>query len=110
MDKITEIFWQSYDLVSPLTGMVKSILGEYKLVYHPEGPDGEAWTADFTPPSKRLDMMKELEKELGVKLPAADQLHTAGQFFIHATLPNLVTALNTWCADFKTSVKILNFN
>ena len=58
--------------------MVKSILGEYKLVYHPEGPDGEAWTADFTPPFKRLDMMKELEKELGVKLPAADQLHTAG--------------------------------
>ncbi len=58
--------------------MVKSITGGYKITYQPEGPDGETWEVDFTPPFRKLDMMKDLEKELGVKLPAADQLHTPG--------------------------------
>ena len=58
--------------------MVKSILGDYKLVYHPEGPDGPEWVADFTPPFKRMDLMVELEKVLGVALPKAVDLEKEG--------------------------------
>jgi len=59
--------------------MVKRITGDYKIQYHPEGPEGEAWEVDFTPPFRRLDMMKDLEKELGVALPSPEKLDTAGE-------------------------------
>ena len=58
--------------------MVKQITGGYKIKYQPEGPDGETWEVDFCPPFARIDMLKDLEKELGVKLPTADQLSTTG--------------------------------
>ena len=59
--------------------MVKNLTGgSLKVTYHPEGPEGEAWEVDFTPPFKRVDMLGELEKELGVKLPARDTLGTEG--------------------------------
>ncbi|XP_014485284.1 PREDICTED: lysine--tRNA ligase isoform X2 [Dinoponera quadriceps] len=61
------------DLVS---GMVKTIHGTYKIVYHPDGPEGEEVEIDFTPPFKRISMMKTLEEALQVKLPKADQLNT----------------------------------
>ena len=60
-----------------LLGMVKTIKGSYKFEYHPNGPDGEAWEVDFTPPFKRLDMLADLEKVLEEKLPAGDQLYTS---------------------------------
>merc|ERR1712226_1447361 len=59
-----------------VSGMIKSITGGYKVQYQPEGPDGPSWEVDFTPPFKRLDMMKDLEAALGLKLPAPDTLHT----------------------------------
>ena len=59
--------------------MVQSIHGSYKVTYHPDGPEGEPWEVDFTPPFRRIDMIKDLEKELGAKLPSADELHTAGR-------------------------------
>ncbi len=34
--------------------MVKAIFGTYLVTYHPDGPEGEAQTIDFTPPFKRL--------------------------------------------------------
>ena len=58
--------------------MVKQITGGYKIKYQPEGLDGETWEVDFSPPFARIDMLKDLEKELGVKLPTADQLSTTG--------------------------------
>ena len=61
------------------TGMVKSITGGTKITYHAEGLDGEAWEADFTPPFKKLDLMKGLEAELNVKLPDPVTLDTAGE-------------------------------
>jgi lysyl-tRNA synthetase class 2 len=56
--------------------MIKSIKGSYKFTYHPEGPEGEEWLVDFTPPFRRLDMVADLEKALGVKLPSPQQFHT----------------------------------
>ncbi|XP_038825399.1 lysine--tRNA ligase-like isoform X1 [Salvelinus namaycush] len=55
-----------------LSGMVKHITGEYKVKYHPEGPEGPTQEIDFTPPFRRVSMTHDLEKEMGVKFPAAD--------------------------------------
>lgn len=54
---------------SLLAGMVKHITGGYKVTYHPEGPEGPAWEVDYTPPFKRISMLKGLEERLGVKFP-----------------------------------------
>lgn len=64
-----------------LSEMVKSIHGSYKIAYHPDGTDTEEGRAkvlelDFTPPFKRVPMMKGLEEKLGIKLPANNTLHT----------------------------------
>uniref|UniRef100_A0A6I8SWU6 Lysine--tRNA ligase n=1 Tax=Xenopus tropicalis TaxID=8364 RepID=A0A6I8SWU6_XENTR len=59
-----------------LSGMVKHITGGYKVIYHPEGPEGPEYEIDFTPPFRRISMVHELEKALGKKLPATDQFDT----------------------------------
>jgi lysyl-tRNA synthetase class 2 len=50
--------------------IVYSVKGSHQLVYHPEGPEGRALTIDFTPPFKRIPMIKGLETELGVTFPS----------------------------------------
>lgn len=62
--------------------MVKTITGDYKIKYHPDGPDGQELTLDFSRPWKRINMIEELEKVFDVKFPPGDQLHTAetGEF------------------------------
>lgn len=59
-----------------LAGMVKAIHGTYKIKYHPEGPEGPEEEIDFTPPFKRVSMIKTLEEKLNVKFPDATDLHT----------------------------------
>ncbi|XP_024051614.1 lysine--tRNA ligase isoform X1 [Terrapene carolina triunguis] len=59
-----------------LSGMVKHITGSYKVTYHPDGPDGHAYEIDFTPPFRKISMVCELERILGVKLPATDHFET----------------------------------
>lgn len=59
-----------------LSGMVKAIHGSYKVKYHPDGEEGEAVEIDFTPPFKRVSMIKTLEEELKVKFPKASELNT----------------------------------
>ena len=60
--------------------MVKHITGSYKVVYHPEGPDGEAYEVDYSPPFKRFRMLPDLEKAIGMPLPKATELNTEGIF------------------------------
>jgi len=57
---------------------VKKTTGDTKITYHADGLEGEAWEEDFTPPFKKLDLMKGLEAELHVKLPDPATLHTPG--------------------------------
>nr|XP_033798154.1 lysine--tRNA ligase isoform X1 [Geotrypetes seraphini] len=59
-----------------LAGMVKDVTGGYRVAYHPDGPKGETYEIDFTPPFCRISMIEELEKALGRALPATDQLET----------------------------------
>lgn len=60
-------------------GMVKHITGGYKVTYHPDGPEGQAYEIDFTPPFKRVSMVHDLEKEMGVKFPAPDTFESDGK-------------------------------
>lgn len=43
------------DMVS---GMVKSIKGTYKIQYHADGPDKPTVEIDFTPPWRRISMVR----------------------------------------------------
>lgn len=88
-----------------LSGMVEKILGTKKVVYHPNGPEGEEWMADFTPPFRRIDMMEELEKEIGMKLPAADQLHTPEA---NKILDEIAVLKGVECAAPRTTARLLD--
>ncbi|EDV95187.1 lysine--tRNA ligase isoform X2 [Drosophila grimshawi] len=59
-----------------VSGMVKAIHGSYKIKYHPDGPDGIEQELDFTPPFKRVSMIKTLEEKLQVKFPSADTFNS----------------------------------
>ncbi|EDW33743.1 GL27002 [Drosophila persimilis] len=59
-----------------ISGMVKSIRGSYKIKYHPEGPEGPEQELDFTPPFKRVSMIKTLEEKLKVQFPSAETFNT----------------------------------
>lgn len=85
--------------------MVKYVTGDYKIVYHPKGPEGEALTIDFTPPFRRISMMAELEKKIGVKLPAPETLNTPeAQKF----LDNLAVQHNVDCPPPRTVARLLD--
>lgn len=64
-----------------LSGMVKQVHGTYKIKYHPDGEEGEEVEIDFTPPFRRVSMIKTLEETLNVKFPAMTNLSDANQFF-----------------------------
>lgn len=68
-----------------LSDMAMEIHGSYKIQYHPNGEEEKdnVIEIDFTPPFRRVPMMKGLEEALKVKMPAADTLHTeeAREFF-----------------------------
>lgn len=59
--------------------MVKHITGGYKVTYHPDGPEGQAYEVDFTPPFKRVSMTHDLEKIVGVKFPPTDSYNSDGK-------------------------------
>ena len=88
-----------------IAGMVKAIHGTHKIQYHPEGPDGPAVDIDFTPPFRRISMIKTLEEELKVKFPAADQLHTkeANEF-----LDALCKKHEVECPSPRTTARLLD--
>ncbi|KAL6264927.1 hypothetical protein P5V15_005021 [Pogonomyrmex californicus] len=90
------------DMVS---GMVRAIHGSYKIEYHPDGPEGEAHTIDFTPPFKRISMMKTLEEVLQVKLPEADQLNTPETTKL---LSDLCEKHGIECPPPRTSARLLD--
>ncbi|KAJ1559271.1 lysyl-tRNA synthetase, partial [Cladochytrium tenue] len=90
---------------SLLSGMVKYITGGYKVTYQPQGPDGETWTMDFTPPFRRVQMIPELERVLKVKFPPATELGAAeGTRF----LSELCKKHNVECGAPRTAARLLD--
>jgi lysyl-tRNA synthetase, class II len=98
-----------YDLMDMtermLSHMVKDITGDYKIVYHPQGPDGPAMNIDFTPPFKRVSMIDTLEEKLGVKFPPASEFHTekTAKF-----LEELCEKHQVECSPPKTCARLLD--
>jgi lysyl-tRNA synthetase class 2 len=88
-----------------VSGMVKQITGGYKIKYHPEGSEGEAWEIDFTPPFKRLDMFKDLERILNVKFPAPDQMGTEES---RAFLDRLCVEKGVECTNPRSTARLLD--
>jgi len=52
-----------------ISGMVKDILGSYKVQYHANGHDNPPIEIDFTPPFKRISMIEGLETMGNCKIP-----------------------------------------
>lgn len=90
------------DMVS---GMVKAIHGSYKITYHPDGPEGEAIEIDFTPPFKRVSMIKSLEEILKFKLPLPDKLNTPET---NQILSDLCTKHEIECPPPRTTARLLD--
>ncbi|KAL7020825.1 hypothetical protein ACKWTF_011654 [Chironomus riparius] len=88
-----------------LSGMVKSIHGSYKIKYHPNGEDGEEVEVDFTPPFRRIPMLKTLESILKVKFPPATELHTkeTNDFFNQLCIKHQVE-----CPSPRTTARLLD--
>jgi len=88
-----------------LSGMVKQIHGSYKFNYQPDGPEGDSWEVDFTPPFKRIDMFKDLEKILNVKLPSPTDLHTeeARKF-----IDDICVSNNIECSNPRTAARLID--
>ncbi|KLT42300.1 lysyl-tRNA synthetase [Cutaneotrichosporon oleaginosum] len=100
-----------YDLMdmteSMISGLVKYLTGGTKIKFHPKGKgEGQpSYDIDFATPWKRFDMIEELEKQLGVKFPPGDTLHTdeANKF-----LREICTKHNVDCAEPKTNARLLD--
>ncbi|XP_027758858.1 lysine--tRNA ligase isoform X2 [Empidonax traillii] len=88
-----------------LSGMVKHITGSYKITYHPDGPDGQAYEIDFTPPFRRISMVYDLEKALGVKFPPTEHFETeeTRKFF-----DNLCAERDIECPPPRTTARLLD--
>ena len=84
-------------------GMVKKITGAYKVSWHTSS--GEEMVADFTPPFRRIDMMAELEKVLGDKLPSPEELNTPESI---EKLKRLCAKNNVDCSPPLTAARLLD--
>ncbi|XP_044595659.1 lysine--tRNA ligase-like [Cotesia glomerata] len=86
-----------------VSGMVKSIHGIHKLVYHPDRPQGENVKIDFTPP-RQLPVIKILEEKLGVKFPDPEELNSeeANKF-----LSDLCIKHNVECPSSTATARLL---
>jgi len=90
-----------------LSKMVYSIRGSYKIPYHPNGQDDpeNVIEIDFTPPFRRIPMMKGLEEKLGVKMPPNTELinEQHRDFF-----DKLCVDKNVECSNPRTTARLLD--
>ena len=86
-----------------ISGIVKDITGDYKIQYHPQGPEGEAVTIDFTPPWKRYSMIEELENRGGFKIPMPLESQECYDFLVAKC-----KELNVECTPPLTTPRLLD--
>lgn len=90
---------------SLISGMVKSLKGSYKITYHPDGPDGQEYEIDFTPPFKRIQMLPGLEAAMGEKLPNPVDFHTPET---NKRLAELCAKYDVVCPPPTTTARLLD--
>ena len=90
-----------------LSKMVYSIHGSYKIKYHPNGQEDKdnIIDIDFTPPFKRMPMMKSLEEVLKVKMPKNTELHTEES---RAFFDKLCKDKNVDCSNPRTTSRLID--
>jgi lysyl-tRNA synthetase class 2 len=86
-----------------VSAMVLSICGQYKIRYHPEGPEGPELEIDFAPPFRRISMCSGLEEALGVTLPKDLESEEARAF-----LAALCAEHGVECAPPQTTARLLD--
>jgi lysyl-tRNA synthetase class 2 len=90
-----------------LSQMVMKIHGSHKIQYHPNGPEDKdnVIEIDFTPPFRRISMMKGLQEALSVELPKNDTLHTeeARLFF-----DNMCKTKGVDCSNPRTTARLID--
>ena len=59
-------------------GLVMALCEKSKITYNPEGEEGSSFEVDFTPPFRRVHIIKDLEKVLEVKFPDPTTFDTEG--------------------------------
>ncbi|XP_055371044.1 lysine--tRNA ligase isoform X2 [Condylostylus longicornis] len=90
---------------SMVSGMVKAIHGTYKIQYHPDGLEGDPVEIDFTPPFKRVSMIKTLEEKLNVKFPPNTELSSKAT---NEFLSELCSKYEIECPHPKTTARLLD--
>ena len=83
--------------------MVKEICGSYKIKIHPELNSEKELEIDFTPPFRRIDMMKGLEEELKVKFP--EQLDSEESIKL---LDELCKKYDVLCPNPRTPTRMID--
>lgn len=84
-----------------ISGLVKSITGDYKIKYSPK-PGLPEVEIDFTPPFKRIPMLEGLEEAMGVKLPSMDDPE------VDTKLAKLLEERELECAPPHTTARLLD--
>ena len=84
-----------------ISGLVKSITGDYKIKYSPK-PGMEEVEIDFKPPFKRISMMEGLEEAMKVKFPALDDPE------VDAKLIKLLEKHELECVPPQTTARLLD--
>lgn len=91
-----------------LSQLVLSITGSYKINYHPmDDPlnPQKVHEIDFTPPFRRIPMMKGLEDALGIKMPDNTQLHTEE---VRDFFDKLCKEKNVECAHPRSTSRLID--
>nr|XP_043615215.1 lysine--tRNA ligase-like isoform X2 [Erigeron canadensis] len=85
-----------------LSGMVKELTGGYKVAYHANGYDKDPIEIDFTPPFRRLSVIKELEKMANLSIPKDLASEEARQY-----LADACTKFDINCSPPQTTARLL---
>jgi len=104
-------FYQAYadynDLVEMTEQMVSQMVlelkGSYKIQYHVDGPDKDPIEIDFTPPWRRISMLADLEKAIGVSIPQPLESEEARLFLIEQVNKHGVN-----CPPPQTTARLLD--
>lgn len=91
-----------------LSQLVMQINGSYVLKYHPmDDPSNpeKVYDIDFTPPFRRIPMMKGLEEVLGLKMPDNTTLHTEES---RAFFDKLCKDKNVDCSNPRSTSRLID--
>ncbi|XP_071700336.1 lysine--tRNA ligase-like [Rutidosis leptorrhynchoides] len=86
-----------------LSGMVMELTGGYTVTYHADGYHNPPIEIDFTPPFRRISMIKELEKIADLRIPKDLESEEARQY-----LADACTKFHINCSPPQTTPRLLH--